>query len=92
MSYDLISKTTPRARKDHRCIWCGGTIEKGHKYIRERSTYNGEFQNHAWHEVCFVSFCDSPEIEGEFDAYCMAKGGLEHRYDPILDKEWVSDQ
>jgi len=52
MSYELLSSSRPIARKDHRCIWCGQKIEKGTKYRSEQSVFDGEFQNHHWHEEC----------------------------------------
>lgn len=50
--YTLLADSWPIARKPHRCIWCGQQIEAGEKYRRERSVYNGEMQNHAWHPEC----------------------------------------
>ncbi len=52
MSYRLISESTLKAGKRHRCIWCGETIPKGSMYVREASTFDGDFQNHHWHPEC----------------------------------------
>jgi hypothetical protein len=52
MSYTLLSETKPKARKQHRCIWCGGEIKAGEKYLREKSVYDGNMQDHAWHLPC----------------------------------------
>lgn len=71
MSYTLLSQTTPKARKEHRCIWCGETILKGKQYTAERSVFDGEMQNHHWHPECLED-CrleNSDECEYEFLPY-----------------------
>ena len=55
MSYTLLSQTEPKARKEHRCIWCGEKILVGEQHTHERSIYDGNFQNHRWHGECFKS-------------------------------------
>lgn len=52
MSYQLLSDSHPKARKDHLCIWCGQKIPAGTVYYAERSVFDGEMQNHHWHEEC----------------------------------------
>lgn len=52
MSYSLISQTQVTARKDHKCIWCGQVVPKSTSYLRERSTYDGHWQNFPWHLEC----------------------------------------
>lgn len=52
MSYTLLSETTPKARKEHRCIWCGEPILVGERYRCERSVYDGQMQYHKWHLEC----------------------------------------
>ena len=29
---EVLSQKQPISRKEHRCMWCGGTIKKGEKY------------------------------------------------------------
>lgn len=52
MSYTLLSESTPKARKSHRCIWCGEMIIVGETYRRENSVYDGHMHDHAWHLEC----------------------------------------
>jgi hypothetical protein len=52
VTYALLSESFPVARKQHRCIWCGEAIPVGEKYRRERSVYDGNLQNFAWHPEC----------------------------------------
>ena len=52
MSYHQFSMKDTKARKLHRCIWCGELILKGATYKRESSVFDGGFQDHAWHPEC----------------------------------------
>lgn len=52
MAYALLRDSWPVAKKQHRCIWCGEGVLAGEKYYREQSIYEGQMQNHAWHEEC----------------------------------------
>lgn len=52
MSYSLLKRSATKARKEHVCIWCCFPILSGSQYVRETSTYDGHFQNFAWHEAC----------------------------------------
>lgn len=54
MSYTLFSETTRKARKKHRCIWCGESIPVGEVYVDERSVYDGCIQRHRWHPECLA--------------------------------------
>lgn len=70
MNYTLLSETKPVARKDHRCIWCGEPISKGTQYVAERSVYDGEMQNHHWHEECQMAAQDENDgFDWEFMPY-----------------------
>ena len=52
MSYMFFSMINRKARKAHRCIWCGQAIKPGEHYIDERSLYDGRIQRHRWHPEC----------------------------------------
>lgn len=67
MSYTLLSKTEPIARKDHKCIWCGQKIPKGEQYLAERSVYDGEMQNHHWHMECWSASKDEMGYTGDWE-------------------------
>jgi hypothetical protein len=67
MSYELISETKPKARKEYSCIWCPEKIEAGAEHVHEVSKYDGELQDHRWHPECraaaTVYFRESGEEE-----------------------------
>jgi len=66
MSYHQFSLHETKARKKHRCSWCGEPIPPGETYWREKSVYDGNFQNDAWHPECwedFGQYCEGGETE-----------------------------
>ena len=79
MGYQLLNLTRPVARHDHRCIWCPETIVAGLKHVHEVSVFDGEFQDHRWHEECNKAFQDSysPD-EPEIYPHECRRGSTEH--------------
>lgn len=65
--YRLFTLTERKANKRHTCIWCGGRVESGTRYLHEKSIYEDSFQNHKWHFECL----DDARIksDGEFTPY-----------------------
>lgn len=47
-----ISKCVRKARKPHRCDYCGETIEKGERYQIATLKFDGELYNWRNHERC----------------------------------------
>ena len=79
MSYQLISETRPKARKQYDCIWCVEKIAAGEAHIHEVSKYDGELQDHRWHPECHEAaqtyFRESGEEE--FGAHECKRGSLD---------------
>ena len=73
MGYSLLSEKTVAARKPHRCIWCGEPIATGETYVRERSVYDGNMQNFAWHPECRRDSIVHFQYEEEFEPYENAR-------------------
>ncbi len=48
----ILSETTPKARKIHRCDWCGENIEIGIVYNKYTNVFCGDFQCHKMHLEC----------------------------------------
>lgn len=69
MSYTLLSEVKRKARKEHKCIWCGQKIEVGETYIAEASIYDNDFQYSKWHpecrEACMIEYQKTKEEEFE---------------------------
>ena len=63
---DIISSTKPKARKEHKCGWCGLTIGKGEKH--ESSVLKSEGEIYSWrnhfrcaeiaHKLDMFNWCD----------------------------------
>ena len=73
MSYLLIAEEMRKARKPHRCIWCGEPIAIGDRYVHERSIFEREAQSHDWHPECIKAMREAageePCHELFFDPY-----------------------
>ena len=69
MSYDLISKTEPRASKLYCCIWCPEKIAVKEKHIHEISNYEGDFQDLRWHIECYSAAQEYFRNGGEPEIY-----------------------
>lgn len=52
MSYEQLSAHSLKARKDHRCVWCGEVIPKGQIHERTIGKMDGEFQSSRYHIEC----------------------------------------
>jgi hypothetical protein len=60
---------TLKARKEHRCTWCGQTIIVGEKYVRWASYDGGYCDTNKMHDECHeVAVADGP-----FE-YCLYEG------------------
>lgn len=66
MSWQLLSETTPRARKQHRCEWCPEPIEVGEKHARYVGIFDGDLQVTRMHTECLdASVRSDPATDAE---------------------------
>ena len=49
---DFIKELNPVARKPHKCMYCGCTIEPGTRYERQTLKYDGTIYDWICHEEC----------------------------------------
>ena len=49
---EIISDGVKKARKDHKCDYCGEVIPKGTKYYWQKNIYDGTFYEWHEHEKC----------------------------------------
>ena len=76
--YTLLSETTPRARKQYSCIWCGESIPVGERHVHSVSCYDG-LQDQRWHADCHKvaqNDFDWCENGGEFNPWSHQRGSL----------------
>ena len=52
MSVSVLKQETPIARKEHRCMFCGGGIKKGEKYSHEVFITDGDIDDQKMHLCC----------------------------------------
>lgn len=79
MSMEFYSENTHIAKKEHKCEMCGGKINIGEKYYRERGKFCGEFFDRKMHVHCHhmeAEYCR--EVDCEFNWYSI--------YDYVRDK------
>lgn len=66
------------ARKPHTCVECGGTIEPGDRYYREKGLWSGEWDCHHTCEPCQHIrrdvYCSGWEIGGLREAWFECYG------------------
>jgi hypothetical protein len=73
--YEEVSRSAPKARKTHKCIWCGQPIEAGKQYVYVAYRFLGDFQTNKFHPEC-VKPCEEEcsDGDGEFMPYENARG------------------
>jgi len=49
---DVIADVVKTARKNHRCDYCGGNIQKGEMYSYQKSVFDGTFYEWRAHLAC----------------------------------------
>ena len=81
MSFQLIKETWPRARKEHRCIWCHEQIVPGEVHCHSVSTYCGDFQYMRLHRECCEAASEfvKNSRDDEFDPGSFKRGTCEER-------------
>lgn len=63
--------THPKARKEHRCIYCYGPILAGEKYAQQTGFYDGRAYRNKFHAECFEDCADEARFSGgEFTPGC----------------------
>ena len=67
MSTELTNKTVT-CRKNHKCDWCGQSIEKGEKAQYRSGVFYGDFYSGHLHLECHSALCRSAEL-GVDDCY-----------------------
>ncbi len=65
----VLRDETRKARKEHRCIWCGEVIVVGNSYRYQSGVFDGEIQGNHWHAECFRAAAEECDWEFEFIPY-----------------------
>ena len=67
-----------KARKAHRCIWCGEQIESGERYYHWRGIFEGDPQSNDWHKECNAA-TEAWDLRDGFEPYYHKRGSQEER-------------
>jgi hypothetical protein len=52
VSCTTIAESTQKAKKEHKCSWCGQQILVGEMYLRSRVVFEGDPQTNKFHPEC----------------------------------------
>lgn len=77
--FDLLTDETRKARKMHKCIWCGESIGVGDSYRYQSGVFDGEMQGNHWHHECVEAagrFCYELDLEDGFTPYEYQRGTI----------------
>ena len=75
---ETISDEWRKARKPHRCIWCGEPIAIGETYRHWRGKWEGEVMSNDWHKECDDA-AESEDLQDGFEPYFYKRGSQEER-------------
>ena len=67
---NVLRNTTPTARKEHTCEFCGGIIAIGEKYERQTNNYDGILYD-------WVCHCECCKVASGLDMYDGCDEGLD---------------
>lgn len=80
-----LNTSYPTARKEHKCMFCGGTIEVGEKYERATIIYDGHIYDWVNHLECRT-------VAGRLDMFDNDMGeGIDGEQFVQYLQEWLYD-
>jgi hypothetical protein len=84
MSDFTVTIRITKARKTHRCHWCGEPILKGNAYTRIFGSWGGDVGTSKWHDECDEAFKsltwqqrDQWDLDESFDPGMFKRGTTE---------------
>lgn len=69
MSVIVLKNSKPTARKEHKCMFCGGIIKVGEKYDRQTCVYEGSVYD-------WIAHCECSSLAHKLDMYDDCDEGL----------------
>ena len=72
--YQNLATTRPKARKPHRCDWCGEWIPAREQYVQDRGVWEDRIQVFHMHAECWRALLQLAAPDEGFDPYQMARG------------------
>lgn len=85
--------THPTAKKEHKCMYCGGTINVGEKYERQTNLYEGQIYDWVAHLECqevtgllnMFDHDDGEGVNGEDFTECLQEWLYAYHYNDETD-------
>jgi len=59
-----LSNITHTARREHRCAFCGLTVQAGQQYVRAQHPGGGRLEKRAFHSKCYAGLVSAVEKQG----------------------------
>lgn len=81
MSYTHLRDSQPKARKDHKCTWCGKLIPKGTIYNYSSGVFDGSFCTSHLHDEC---------LKAQQKSYNRREISFDEGYEPYAQKRGLT--
>lgn len=89
----VLRNTTPTARKEHKCDFCGGIIAIGEKYERQTNNHDGELYDWVCHrecsqvasKLCMFDYCDDNGLDSDGFIQSLNQYVYDNHYDEEID-------
>jgi len=76
--------TKPTAKKEHRCIYCGGPILVGEQYVQQTGYFDGAPYRNRYHAECYDTCGSECEEYGDWE-FTTYNGEFPERVKAIVD-------
>jgi hypothetical protein len=88
-----LNRSYPTARKEHKCMFCGGVINVGDKYERQTNIYDGQIYDWVCHLECqkitgllnMFDYCNDEGITTECFQESICEWLYDHHYNDESD-------
>ena len=98
----ILKLREPIAKKEHKCMLCGGIIEKGEQYERQTCVYDGSIYDWICHKHCsflaskldMYDYCDDDGLDSEHFSEMIDDYMHDNHYDELINdipKDWRLD-
>ena len=76
--------TRPKARKEHRCIYCYGPILPGEQYVQREGFYDGAPYRNRYHAECFEDCAEEARLGGDWE-FTPGSADYPERIKPVVE-------
>lgn len=88
-----LNRSYPTARKEHKCMCCGGVINVGDKYERQTIIYDGQIYDWVCHLECqkitgllnMFDYCNDEGVTADYFQWSICEWLHDHHYNDESD-------